>query len=395
MPEALARIRRVRELGRRVTSRWTAASTRTTRRRPYEAGATCSSRAARSSARGRCRAQLPPARRACSREPRPRARARRARRAGTTHPKPTVGAVVVRDGEVVGEGVTEPAGGAHGEVVALARGRRAGARRDALRDDGAVRAPRARRRRAPTRVLAAGVARVVAGSLDPNPRRGRRARAAPRPRASRSSSTTASRRARQNEAWRTWVAARAAVRHLQGRGHARRPRHRARPALGDAARRAGASCTSCARQPTRSRSGWGRCAPTRRGSTRATSPVVAAAAPARVRPRPAARRVGARAAHRARSTRSSRALGARGRAVAAARGRADARDVVPRRAASSTSCCCSSRPSSRRRGADVPRPARRAGRARSDRVATDRRRRPRRRVPARAVNRRSRRASCC
>ena len=37
------------------------------------------------------------------------------------HPKPTVGAVLVRDGEVVGEGATEPGRtGRHGEVVALA-----------------------------------------------------------------------------------------------------------------------------------------------------------------------------------------------------------------------------------------------------------------------------------
>jgi len=38
---------------------------------------------------------------------------------GRAYPKPTVGAVVVRDGQVVGEGVTEP-GGRHAEVVALA-----------------------------------------------------------------------------------------------------------------------------------------------------------------------------------------------------------------------------------------------------------------------------------
>ncbi len=37
-----------------------------------------------------------------------------------TSPNPTVGCVLVRDGEVVGAGVTEPAGGAHAEVVALA-----------------------------------------------------------------------------------------------------------------------------------------------------------------------------------------------------------------------------------------------------------------------------------
>src|SRR5688572_5310094 len=38
---------------------------------------------------------------------------------GTGYPKPTVAAVLVRDGEIVGEGWTE-AGGRHGEIVALA-----------------------------------------------------------------------------------------------------------------------------------------------------------------------------------------------------------------------------------------------------------------------------------
>ncbi len=38
---------------------------------------------------------------------------------GTTSPNPTVGAVIVRDGEVVGEGFTQPPPGDHAEVVAL------------------------------------------------------------------------------------------------------------------------------------------------------------------------------------------------------------------------------------------------------------------------------------
>ena len=38
---------------------------------------------------------------------------------GTTNPNPPVGAVVVRDGRVVGEGATLPPGGPHAEVVAL------------------------------------------------------------------------------------------------------------------------------------------------------------------------------------------------------------------------------------------------------------------------------------
>jgi diaminohydroxyphosphoribosylaminopyrimidine deaminase/5-amino-6-(5-phosphoribosylamino)uracil reductase len=38
---------------------------------------------------------------------------------GTTHPNPVVGAIVLRDGEVVGEGWHERKGGPHAEVVAL------------------------------------------------------------------------------------------------------------------------------------------------------------------------------------------------------------------------------------------------------------------------------------
>src|SRR4029453_13584940 len=45
---------------------------------------------------------------------------------GTTHPNPVVGAVVVRDGDVVAEGWHERKGGPHAEVVALdAAGERA------------------------------------------------------------------------------------------------------------------------------------------------------------------------------------------------------------------------------------------------------------------------------
>ena len=55
------------------------------------------------------------------------ARALRLAEAGrySTHPNPRVGCVIVRDGEVVGEGFHERAGGPHAEVAALAQ---AGAR---------------------------------------------------------------------------------------------------------------------------------------------------------------------------------------------------------------------------------------------------------------------------
>jgi len=82
------------------------------------------------------------------------------------YPKPTVGAVLVRDGETVGEGVTE-AGGRHAEVVALAAaGERArGATMYVTLE------PCAHHGTTPPcadAIVAAGVARVVVGVRDPN-----------------------------------------------------------------------------------------------------------------------------------------------------------------------------------------------------------------------------------
>lgn len=86
---------------------------------------------------------------------------------GRAYPKPDVGAVLVRDGQVVGEGSTEAAG-RHGEIVAL------DAARDAAR--GATlyvtMEPCAHHGSTPPcadAVVAAGVAKVVVGSRDPNP----------------------------------------------------------------------------------------------------------------------------------------------------------------------------------------------------------------------------------
>jgi len=124
--------------------------------------------------------------------------------AGRGYPNPTVGAVVVgRNGAVVGEGVSEPAGGPHAEATAL------DAAGEAARG-GTVfvtMEPCAHHGRTPPcvdRILDAGIARVVTGCADPNAEaRGgaERLRAAgvdvelhdlPEAR-------------RQNEAWRTWV----------------------------------------------------------------------------------------------------------------------------------------------------------------------------------------------
>jgi diaminohydroxyphosphoribosylaminopyrimidine deaminase/5-amino-6-(5-phosphoribosylamino)uracil reductase len=121
---------------------------------------------------------------------------------GRAYPKPTVGAVVVAGGEVIGEGVTEP-GGRHGEVVALdAAGERARGATLYLTME-----PCAHWGTTPPcteRVLEAGVALVVAGSRDPNPEA---AGGLERLRAEGVAAELDDRfEARaQNEAWRTWV----------------------------------------------------------------------------------------------------------------------------------------------------------------------------------------------
>ncbi|HEY2637105.1 MAG TPA: bifunctional diaminohydroxyphosphoribosylaminopyrimidine deaminase/5-amino-6-(5-phosphoribosylamino)uracil reductase RibD, partial [Solirubrobacteraceae bacterium] len=124
--------------------------------------------------------------------------------AGRAYPKPTVGAVVVRDGRIVGEGVTEP-GGRHGEVVALAAAGEA-ARGSTIY---VTLEPCAHWGTTPPctdAILAAGVARVVAGSLDPNPEA---AGGLERLRAAGVDVELDDRfEARvQSEAWRTWVTA--------------------------------------------------------------------------------------------------------------------------------------------------------------------------------------------
>jgi diaminohydroxyphosphoribosylaminopyrimidine deaminase / 5-amino-6-(5-phosphoribosylamino)uracil reductase len=87
---------------------------------------------------------------------------------GRTAPNPVVGTVLVRDGQAVGEGWHERAGGPHAEIVALeAAGERArGATLYATLE------PCAHHGRTPPcaeALVAAGVARVVAAVGDPNP----------------------------------------------------------------------------------------------------------------------------------------------------------------------------------------------------------------------------------
>jgi diaminohydroxyphosphoribosylaminopyrimidine deaminase/5-amino-6-(5-phosphoribosylamino)uracil reductase len=85
---------------------------------------------------------------------------------GTTRPNPIVGAVVVRDGEVVGEGWHERAGGPHAEVVALEQ---AGERARGATMYVSLEPCSSQGRTPPCTdaIVAAGVARVVAGAADP------------------------------------------------------------------------------------------------------------------------------------------------------------------------------------------------------------------------------------
>jgi len=124
---------------------------------------------------------------------------------GTTYPNPIVGAVVVSDGAVIGEGWHQRKGEAHAEVIALeSAGERAqGATLFVTME------PCTHHGSTPPcteAVLAAGVAKVVAGSLDPNPEaRGGldvlRAAGVETEHADLFAARV------QNEAWRVWVAA--------------------------------------------------------------------------------------------------------------------------------------------------------------------------------------------
>lgn len=122
---------------------------------------------------------------------------------GTTHPNPMVGAVVVREGDIVGEGWHERKGGPHAEIVALeAAGERASGATMYLTME-----PCTHHGDTPpctAALLKAGIARVVAGAIDPNPKAGgglEELRAA-----GVEVELVDSFEARaQNEAWRTWV----------------------------------------------------------------------------------------------------------------------------------------------------------------------------------------------
>jgi diaminohydroxyphosphoribosylaminopyrimidine deaminase / 5-amino-6-(5-phosphoribosylamino)uracil reductase len=127
---------------------------------------------------------------------------------GTTRPNPIVGAVIVSEGEIVGEGWHERKGAPHAEVAALtdagerARGAMVYVTLEPCVHHGAT----------PPCVdalLEAGVASVIAGQIDPNPAHGgglellREAGVA----AQLAEGDTAFRCRQQIEEWRTWVTA--------------------------------------------------------------------------------------------------------------------------------------------------------------------------------------------
>jgi diaminohydroxyphosphoribosylaminopyrimidine deaminase/5-amino-6-(5-phosphoribosylamino)uracil reductase len=88
---------------------------------------------------------------------------------GQTSPNPIVGAVVVKDDKVIGEGITQPPGEGHAEVIALeaAAGHTAGATMYVSLE------PCCHHGRTPPctdAILSAGIARVVIASDDPTPK---------------------------------------------------------------------------------------------------------------------------------------------------------------------------------------------------------------------------------
>jgi diaminohydroxyphosphoribosylaminopyrimidine deaminase / 5-amino-6-(5-phosphoribosylamino)uracil reductase len=125
---------------------------------------------------------------------------------GTTRPNPIVGAVVVRDGEVVGEGWHERKGGPHAEVVALeaaggqAQGSTLYVTLEPCRSFGTT-PP------CTEAVLRARVAKVVAGALDPNPKAGGGLEELRQAGIDVELVDSFDARA-QNEAWRTWISQR-------------------------------------------------------------------------------------------------------------------------------------------------------------------------------------------
>jgi diaminohydroxyphosphoribosylaminopyrimidine deaminase/5-amino-6-(5-phosphoribosylamino)uracil reductase len=90
---------------------------------------------------------------------------------GTTSPNPTVGAVLVKRGRIIGRGRTAPAGGPHAEIGALQEAQRRGAspRGATLYVTLEPCCTHGRTPPCTEALIAAGVRRVVVGAVDPNP----------------------------------------------------------------------------------------------------------------------------------------------------------------------------------------------------------------------------------
>ena len=377
--DVLPKVRERPAAGRRpatcsCSSRSTAASTPTPSSRPPRRAPTCSSPGsavygaddpAKAIAALRARAAAgdaggEPPRRASGRA---MARARELGAVGARHDQPEPagrrGRSSTPTATSVGEGATAPPGGPHAEVAALAAGRRAGPRRHRRRHPRAVRAHRPHRARAPTRCIAAGVARVVVAVPEPTELAGG---GAERLRAAGVDVELGVEQAEAEDgalaAWLTGVRERRPVvvwkvgRHPRRAGRRRR---RQQPLDHRRARRAPPS-TGCAPPATRSSSARARRWPTIRSSPSATPTAgrrPAAAARRRRPPRPAARRppgcsttpprpcvsrAGAPAAAAGRAVRPRRPPGA-------ARGRPDAGRRVPAGGAGRRGAWSTSRPS--------------------------------------------------
>ncbi len=125
---------------------------------------------------------------------------------GSTSPNPAVGCVIVRDGEIVGEGATQPPGGPHAERVALTQ---AGARARGSTMYVTLE-PCCHHGRTPPcadAIIAAGVAEVRFSLPDPNPLVAGKGQAALEAAGVRTRAGEGEREARRiNEAFLKWIA---------------------------------------------------------------------------------------------------------------------------------------------------------------------------------------------
>ncbi len=127
---------------------------------------------------------------------------------GTTSPNPMVGAVLVKGGQVIGRGWHRRAGEPHAEIEALGDASRRG-----ITAKGATLyvtlEPCSTHSRTPPctdAILEAGISRVVASAVDPNPRhRGRAFRILQRAGISVAQGVVAQQSARLNEAFNHWI----------------------------------------------------------------------------------------------------------------------------------------------------------------------------------------------